>query len=446
MDGKNSTNEYENKVTASKHLERVAVIEGLRTPFVKAFGVFETESALSLSVRVVTELVTRTGIQANEIDECIWGVVVPQVKNANLAREIILFAGLPHNIPGFTLNKACDSSLQTIEIAANKIQLGKNQLILAGGVEVLSDVPLPFSEDARIFFTKLSKAKTFGQKLNLLKTFSPKWLLPKAPSITEPFTGMTMGDHSEVMAVKNNISRKRQDELAFISHKNASYAWSKGYFKDEVIPVWSGKDKSVFVEKDNIVRSDTTIEALSQLKPVFDRKNGTQTAGNSSSLTDGASGVILASESYAKKNNLNIMGFILDSYTCAVNPNDQLLIGPAYVIPKLCQRNNLKLEDIDIFEIHEAFASQVLSCVDALNNETFCREKLKLNGVFGKIPMEKLNIQGGSLAIGHPFGATGARLVANALRIGKRLQKKYAIVTACAAGGIGMGILLETNL
>lgn len=432
--------------TSQNSLNRVVVVDALRTPFVKSFGCFETESALSLSVRVASELATRSGVNPSEIEECVWGAVVPQVKNANLAREIILFSGLPNNIPGFTLNKACDSSLQTIEIASDRIRLGKNQCVLAGGVEVLSDVPLPFSEDARIFFTKLSRTKTFAQKLNLLKTFSPKMLLPQPPSITEPFTGMTMGQHSEVMAVKNNISRKRQDEFAADSHQKAAKAWDSGAFAEEVIPVWSGKDKSVFVDKDNIVRCDTTVEALSKLKPVFDRKNGTQTAGNSSALTDGASGVLLTSETYAQQNKLNVLGYIVDSYTCAVDPNDQLLIGPAYVIPKLCERNGLKLDDIDIFEIHEAFASQVLSCLDSLENPEFCKEKLHLKGAFGKIPPGKINIQGGSLAIGHPFAATGARLVSNALRMGKRQNKKYAIVTACAAGGIGMGMLLETAL
>jgi acetyl-CoA acyltransferase len=412
-----------------KTKERVAVIDALRTPFVRSFGVFDQETALTLSQRVATEIISRSGVNAADIDECIWGAVVPQTKNANLAREIILFSGLPTNIPGFTLNKACDSSLQSIEVGVDRILLGKNQLVLAGGVEVLSDVPLPFSDEARRFFTKISKAKTISQKFSLIMGIKPKWFLPKPPSITEPFTGMTMGEHAEVMAVKNNISRIRQDELAYKSHMNAYRAQQDGLFKDEIIPVWSGKDKSIFVDKDNMLRSDTSVEALSKLNPVFDKKNGTITAGNASPLTDGAAVTLLSSESYAKNNKLNVLGYILDSVTVAVDPKDQLLIGPAYVIPKLLKKHNLSVDDIGVFEIHEAFAAQVLSCIDVMEGD--------------KIPLSKLNIHGGSIAIGHPFGATGARMVGSALRAAKVTKSKYAIVAICAAGGVAMGMLLE---
>jgi acetyl-CoA acyltransferase len=424
--------------------DRVAVIDAVRTPFVKSFGVFENETALSLSTKIATEIISRTGVNPNDIDECIWGVVVPQIKNANLAREIILFSGLPNSIAGFTLNKACDSSLQSIEIAADRIKLGKNKLVLAGGVEVLSDVPIPFSDEARRFLTKLSKSKTLKEKLSLIASVSPKWFLPKPPSITEPFTGLTMGEHSEIMAIKNNISRLRQDEFAYRSHVNAAVAQQNNNFSDEIVPIWTGKDKSIFVDKDNNVRSDTTVEALSKLRPVFDKKNGTITAGNASPLTDGASVALLSSEAYAKENNLPILGYIVDTMTIAVDPHDQLLIGPAYVIPKLLKKHNINKNDVGVFEIHEAFASQVLSCLDCMESETFCQEKLGMPA-FGSIPSTKLNIQGGSISIGHPFGATGARLVGNALRIASRTNSKYAVVAICAAGGMAMGILLETK-
>ncbi len=438
-------NETPSKKNSNSKKDRVVVIDALRTPFVKSFGSFETETALSLSIRVATEIIARTGVNANDIDECIWGAVVPQVKNANLAREIILFSGLPKSIPGFTLNKACDSSLQSIEIAADRIKLGKNKLVLAGGVEVLSDVPIPFSDEARRFLTKVTKLKSLKDKLSLIAGVNLKWFLPKPPSITEPFTGLSMGEHSEIMAVKNNISRERQDNLSLKSHINAANAQKNDLFKEEIIPVWSGINKSVFVEKDNNVRSDTTIEALSNLKPVFDKKNGTITAGNACPLTDGAAVTLIASESYAKENKLPILGYIVDTMTIAVDPNDQLLIGPAYVIPKLLQKNNIQKSDVGVFEIHEAFASQVLSCLDCMESEVFCQEKLGMPA-FGAIPESKLNIQGGSISIGHPFGATGARLVSNALRIAARTKSRYAVIAVCAAGGIGMGILLETNL
>lgn len=422
--------------------ERVAVLDALRTPFVKSFGVFERETPLSLSIKVVTEIIARTGVNSEEIDECIWGAVVPQVKNANLAREIILFSGLPKKIPGFTLNKACDSSVQSIEIAANRIQLGQNKLVLAGGVEALSDVPLPFSDDARLFFTRLSRSKSLAEKLSLLTNVKLKWFLPTPPSITEPFTGLTMGEHCELMAVKNNISRVRQDEFSYLSHMNAFKAQQSAVFKDEVIPVWS--NQGVFVEKDNMVRSDTTVADLAKLKPVFDKKNGTITAGSASPLTDGAAVTLLSSESYAKEKNIPIMGYIVDIMTVAVDPNDQLLIGPAYVIPKLLQKHNIKKEDVGVFEIHEAFAAQVLSCLDCMADKTFCQEKLGME-TFGKIPLSKINIHGGSISIGHPFGATGARLIGSALRAAKKVGSKYAVVAVCAAGGLGMGALLETH-
>lgn len=422
---------------------RVAVINAMRTPFVRSFGVFENETALSLSMKVATELIARSGVNSHDIDECVWGVVVPQTKNANLAREIILFSGLPTSIPGFTLNKACDSSLQSVEVAVNRILLGQNQLVLAGGVEVLSDVPLPFSDDARRFFTKLSKAKSLKEKLALVSGVKAKWFVPVAPSITEPFTGLTMGQHAEIMAVKNNISRERQDEFAYKSHINAAKAQKEHLLDNEVFPVWTGKNKSVFVDKDNLVRPDTTIEALAKLKPVFDKKDGTITAGTSSPLTDGASGALLASEAYAKEHNLNVMGYVLDIMTVAVDPKDQLLIGPAYIIPKILQKNNISKEDVGVYEIHEAFAAQVLSCLDSMASEKFCKEKLDMP-CFGEIPPEKINIQGGSIAIGHPFAATGTRLIGNALRIAARKKSRYAVVAICAAGGMAMGVLLET--
>lgn len=440
----NETKESTNKKGANFKKEKVAVVSTVRTPFVKSFGVFEQETALSLSLRVANEIIARTGVQASDIDECIWGVVIPQLKNANLAREIVLFSGLPTTIAGFTLNKACDSSLQTAEIGADRILLGKNNLVLAGGVEVLSDVPIPFSDEARRFLTKLSRARSLKEKLALITGVSPKWFLPKAPAIAEPFTGLSMGEHAEIMTVKNNISRVKQDEFALKSHLNAAQAQESGYFNDEIVPVWSGKDKNIFVDKDNMVRADTSIDSMAKLKPVFDKKNGTITAANSSPLTDGAAVTLLASENYVKEKKLPILGYIVDTVTVAVDPHDQLLIGPAYAIPKLLKRNNLSKDDIDIYEIHEAFAGQVLSCLECLNNEKFCREKLD-SPLFGEISAAKINVQGGAIAIGHPFGATGARLIGNALRILKRKGGKYAVVAVCAAGGIGMAMLLESK-
>ncbi|MEY4064022.1 MAG: hypothetical protein RIR26_230 [Pseudomonadota bacterium] len=423
---------------------RVAVVGAVRTPFVRSFGVFERETPLSLSLRPATEVIARSGAQASDIDEVIWGAVVPQTKNPNIARDIVLFAGLPKSIPGYTLNRACASSLQAVQLGSDAILSGRNRMVLAGGVEVLSDVPITFSDEARRFLTRLSRTKTIKEKLMMLSEFNPKAFLPRPPALAEPFTGFTMGEHGEQMAVKNDISRERQDELAMLSHHRAAAAISKGYLQEEIVPVWAGANKENFVDADNLVRGDTSLEALAKLKPAFDKRNGTLTAGNSSALTDGASAVLLANSHYAHEHGLPVMGYIVDSVTVAVDPRDQLLIGPAYAIPKLLQKHNLKLSDVGVFEIHEAFAAQVLSCLDAMSNTRFCQEKLNLEGAFGVVDPSKMNVDGGSIAYGHPFGATGGRLVGRALRIAQRTGSRYAIVAICAAGGMGQAMLLET--
>ncbi|MEN9809360.1 MAG: hypothetical protein RLZZ488_927 [Pseudomonadota bacterium] len=422
---------------------RVAVVGAVRTPFVRSFGVFERETPLGLSLRPATEVIARSGANAADIDEVIWGAVVPQTKNPNIARDIVLFAGLPKSIAGYTLNRACASSLQAVQLAADAIKSGRNKMVLAGGVEVLSDVPITFSDEARRFLTRLSRTKNIKEKLMMLGEFNPKAFLPKPPALAEPFTGFTMGEHGEQMAVKNDITRERQDELAMRSHHRAAAAIEKGYLKDEIVPVWSGANKENFVDADNLVRADTSIEALAKLKPAFDKRNGTLTAGNSSALTDGASAVLLANADYAEAHKLPILGYVVDSVAVAVDPKDQLLIGPAYAIPKLLARHNLKLSDIGVFEIHEAFAAQVLSCLDAMSNTRFCQEKLGLEGAYGVIDPNKMNIDGGSIAYGHPFGATGGRLVGRALRIAQRTGSRYALVAICAAGGMGQAMLLE---
>jgi acetyl-CoA acyltransferase len=426
-------------------LARVAVCGALRTPFVKSFGVFDSETALSLSLRVATELLARSGIDPARVDEVIWGAVIPQTKNPNVARDLVLFSGLPRTVPGVTLNKACASSLEATLRGADSIRLGRAQVALVGGVEVLSDVPITYSDEARRFLTRMSRARTIKEKMIILKDLNPKAFVPKPPALAEPFTGLTMGEHGEVMAVKNDISRERQDEFALMSHKRAAEAIARGELKPEIVPVWTGRDKSVFVDADNIVRGDTTLDQLAKLKPAFDKRNGTITAGNASSLTDGASAVLLASEQFAKEAGLPILGYVVDALTIAVDPRDQLLIGPAIALPRLLQRHGLSEADVGVYEIHEAFAAQVLSCLDAMASEQFCRERVGLEAAFGRIPFEKLNLDGGSLAYGHPFGATGARIVGRALRVAQRKKSRYAAIGICAAGGIAQAMLLETT-
>lgn len=426
------------------NLPRVAVVGAVRTPFVRSFGVFERETPLTLSLRVATEVLARTGVNPADVEEVIWGAVIPQTKNPNVARDLVLFAGLPRTAPGITLNRACASSLTAAQLGADAIRLGRNQVVLVGGVEALSDVPITYSDEARRFLTRMSRAKSIKEKLALLADFNPKAFLPKPPALAEPFTGFTMGEHGEQMAVKNDISRARQDQVAFQSHARAARAIASGELKDEIVPVWAGPNKDVFVETDNLVRPDTTIEALGKLKPAFDKKHGTITAGNASALTDGASAVILASEAYAKEHGLPILGYIVDSMSVAVDPKDQLLIGPAYAIPKLLSKHGLKRDDVGVYELHEAFAAQVLSCTDKMADADFCKEKLGLDEAFGRIPEERLNVDGSSIAYGHPFGATGGRIIGRALRIANRLKRRYAVIGICAAGGMGQAMLLES--
>lgn len=428
---------------AEVHGRSVVVVDAARTPFVKSFGVYETETALSLSLHAARALISRAGISPNLIGEVVWGAVVPQIKNPNIARDIVLFAGLPRSTPGYTLNKACASSLQSVQSAADSIALGRVDLALAGGVEVLSDVPITYSDKARKFLTRFSRAKNLKQKVTLLGSVSPGDFFPRPPALAEPFTGLTMGEHGEIMAVKNNISRLRQDEYALMTHKRAHAAFERGYLSDEVVTVWTGKNHDRIVDRDNIIRGDTSLEDLSKLRPAFDKKYGTITAGNSSALSDGASAVLLAEESFARKHGLPVLGRIIASHTVAVDPHDQLLIGPAYAVPQLLRRHGLGVHDIGVFEIHEAFAAQVLSCLDAMADEQFCKEKVGLEQAFGVIPIDKLNIDGSSLAYGHPFGATGGRLISRALRTAARTGGQRAVIGACAAGGMSQAMLLE---
>jgi acetyl-CoA acyltransferase len=408
---------------------RAVVVDALRTPFVKSFGLFENEPALNLSVRLAQEIVNRTKLKASHIDQVIWGTVISTLPFHNIARDVVVFSGFPTHIPAHTVSKACISTLEAVQSAADAINAGRSHIVLTGGVEVMSRTPLTFSESARKFFVKLNRARTLGEKLALVKSaFKFSMLFPTPPALAESTTGLTMGDHAEIMAVKNNITREAQDTYTLESHKRAAESIKAGRMENEIVPFTARVEKTlVTVDADNILRPDISMDDLKKLKPVFDRKFGTLTAGNSTALTDGASAVLLASEDAAAKHKLPVMGRVVHSVTVSVDPNDELLIGPAYAIPKLLADVGLKTEDVEVYEIHEAFAAQLLSCTNKLN-----------------IPMERINIDGGSLAYGHPLAASGGRLIARGLRIAKRLGAKRVVISACAAGGQAQAILLET--
>lgn len=418
------------------------IVDGARTAFVKSFGVFEDCDALELYSRVIDGLVRRLAINPEDLDEVTCGVVVPQTKNGNVARDAVINLGLPAHIHGLTLNRACTSSLQTIADAARTIAFGSPDMILAGGVECLSDVPIVYSREARKFLVKLSKARSPAAKLSMLKNFSAKAWLPKPPALAEPLTGLTMGEHAEIMAKLNRISRQDQDVFAVESHKKAAAAQENGVFDQEIVPLWPVPRYEICVDKDNIIRPDTSLDAMANLKPAFDKRYGTLTAGNSSPLTDGAAVCLVADEARVKSAGLKAKARIKDVVFVGVDPYEQLLIGPALAIPLLLKRNNLKLNDIDRFEIHEAFAAQVLSCTRSMESDEFM-ERFFGTKSLGAFPMDRLNVNGGAIAIGHPFGATGARLVTSLSNELIRSDKNLGLIAICAAGAIAGAMLIE---
>lgn len=422
---------------------RPVFIEGARTAFVKSFGAFQDSDTLEMYSRAVDGLLRKLDLPASDIDEISCGVVIPQTKNPNVARDTAINLGLPDHIHGYTLNRACTSSLQTIADSSRTILAGQPTVALAGGVECLSDVPITYSKAARKLLIKLSKARSLSQKISLLSQVSAKDWIPKSPELAEPLTGYTMGQHAEMMAKINSISREEQDAFAHQSHQKAAIAQEKGYLAQEIVPLWQPPKFVDCVQEDNLIRKDTTLEGLAKLRPAFDRKWGTISAGNASPLTDGAAVCLIADEQRAKDLGLKPKSLIRDFLFLAVQPNPQLLIGPALAIPLLLKRNKLSLQDIDRFEVHEAFAAQVLTCLKLMDSPAFMEEKLGESKAFGRIPDDKLNVNGGALAIGHPFGATGARLVMSLSNELIRSNKQFGVIAICAAGGMAGAMLIE---
>ncbi len=424
-------------------MNRVAIIRGLRTPFAKSGTHYARLTALDLGKLVVSELVERSGIDPKSVQEVIFGNVIPSVKAPNIAREIILGTGLPRKIPGYTVGKACASANQAIAAASDMIFRGYADTVIAGGAESLSDVPILFSRNMSEAFTGAAKAKSMAAKLGAFSKVRPKDLVPDAPAIAESTTGLTMGESAEKMAKENHISREAQDRLALQSHQRAAGATSSGRFKDEVMTVVVPPSFDQVVESDNLIRGDSTYDALSKLRPVFDRKYGTITAGNSSPLTDGAAAVLLMSEEKAKAEGFKPIGYVKSYAFAATDPFDQLLQGPVFALPVALERAGIALKDIGVIEMHEAFAAQVLSNIQWMGSKKIAEEKLGRSEPVGEIDPEKINRTGGSIALGHPFGATGARIVTTVCNELQRTGEQYGLVTVCAAGGMGVAMVLE---
>ncbi|HEX7705510.1 MAG TPA: acetyl-CoA C-acyltransferase FadI [Thermoanaerobaculia bacterium] len=422
---------------------RVAIVRGLRTPFAKSGTHYAQLSALDLGKLVVSELVQRSGLNPFEIQEVVFGNVIPSVKAPNIAREIILGTGLPRSIPGYTVGKACASANQAITSASDLIARGYADVVIAGGAESLSDIPILFSKTFADALVNASKQKSMPAKLAAFSKIRPKDLAPDAPAIAESTTGLTMGQSAEKMAKANGITREAQDRFALQSHHRAAEATTSGRFADEVMTVVVPPKYDEVVETDNLIRGDSTLEAMAKLRPVFDRKFGTITAANASPLTDGAAAVILMSEEKVKSLGIKPIGYIRSYAYAACDPFDQLLQGPVFALPVALERAKVRVDQIGVVEMHEAFAAQVLSNIQWIGSKKIAQEKLGRSEPIGDIDPEKINRTGGSIALGHPFGATGARIVTTVCNELQRTGEQYGLVTVCAAGGIGVAMVLE---
>jgi len=421
---------------------RVAIVDGCRTPFARSNTVFQKLSAVDLGKVAVRELVSRSELDPTLIDQFVYGTVVQSVQEPNIAREVQLGSGIPATVPAFTVGRACASANQAITSGAEHIALGLADVVIAGGAESLTDVPILFSDEMRDALVTASKARSVGARLKAFAGIRPRHLAPIAPAIAEPTTGLTMGQSAELMAQSNGISREEQDRWALRSHQLAWAATEDGRLTQEIAPVYVD---GVAITTDNGIRPDSSLDKLSSLKPAFDRKYGTVTAGNASPLTDGASAVLLMSEDRAKELGYEPLGYIRSYAYAALSPSDQLLQGPVFATPIALQRAGLNMSDIDLLEMHEAFAAQVLSNMQWLQSRKIAEERLGLSQPVGLPDEDRINVMGGSLAIGHPFGATGGRITVTLLNEMRRRDKKFGLITVCAAGAMGFAMVVERD-
>ncbi len=421
---------------------RVAIVAGVRTPFAKSGTILKDVPAVQLARYAAKELLYRTEIDGREIDQVIMGQVVPSVLVPNVAREVSLLPQLPPGVPAYSLNRACASAAQAITNAADQIAMGHADTILAGGVESLSDIPILHSRRFSQILVEAGRAKTVGGRLAAFGRLRPRDLVPVSPAIAEPSTGESMGQSAEKMAKENGITREDQDRIAAMSHHRAAAGTADGRLTSEIVPWFGGAGMDIVATSDNGIRPDTSVEALAQLKPVFDRRYGSVTAGNSSPLTDGAAVVLLMAEEKAHALGYEPLAFLRSYAATAVDPGWQLLMGPALAVPKALERAGIAWSELGLVEIHEAFAAQVLSNVQAWASQAWA-DRLGLPGPVGEVDWAKTNVMGGSIAIGHPFGATGARLVTTLANEMRRRDVQFGLVSICAQGGMGYAMVLE---
>jgi acetyl-CoA acyltransferase len=421
---------------------RVAIVAGVRTPFAKAGTAFKPISAIELGKLCVAELLQRTNLDGKEVQALVFGTVVPSVLAPNIAREVSLLPLLPKGVQAYSVSRACASANQAITDAADQIALGHLDVAIAGGSESLSNIPILHAQGFADALVLASKAKSFPARLKALSRIRPKDLIPVTPAIAEPSTGETMGQSAEKMAKLNAIAREEQDHFALRSHRLAAAGTADGRLTAEIMPVYVPPRFDSVLTSDNGIREDTSYEQLAALKPVFDRKYGSVTAGNSSPLTDGGACVLLMNEEKARALGYPPLGIIRSYAYAALDPGEQLLQAPVLAAPVALKRAGLSLKDMDLVEMHEAFAAQVLSNLKGFESKWWA-ERAGFSQPVGEVDRAKLNVMGGSIAIGHPFGATGARITTTLLNELRRRGGQFGLMTVCSAGGMGFAMVLE---
>ena len=418
---------------------RVAVVGGSRIPFCRSHSIYRTSSNLDLMTAALDGLINKFDLKGQVLGEVALGAVIKHSRDWNLARECVIESGLSIKTPAFDLQRACGTSVEAAIQIANKIALGQIEAGIAGGTDTVSDAPIVYPDPYRRMLLDIHGARSALDRVKPIFRFRPSFLKPELPGVTEPRTGLSMGESTEITAKEWDVQREHQDQLALASHMKAAAAYDEGFYEDLVVPFMD-------VEEDNNIRRDTTFEKLGKLKPAFDRsEEGTMTAGNSTPLTDGAAAVLLASEDWARKKNLPILAYLTFVKAAAVDfiNSEGLLMAPAYAVSNMLKQANLRLQDFDFYEIHEAFAAQTISTLKAWQSEKFCRERLGRNEPMGPIDLSRLNVKGGSIAIGHPFAATGARIIGTLAKILSENGSGRGLISVCTAGGMGVSAIME---
>jgi len=420
-------------------VKRAAILGGNRIPFARSNGPYSEASNQDMLTAAIDGLVARFNLQGERVGEVVAGAVLKHARDFNLTRECVLGSALDHASPAHDVQQACDTGIQAALSVANKIKLGEIEVGIAGGVDTTSDAPIAVNEDLRHILLEASRAKSAAARIKLLGSLRPGQIVPEIPRNSEPRTGLSMGEHQALTTARWNVSRSDQDALAAASHQHLAAAYDSGFMDDLMTPFMG-------VTRDQNLRPDSSEDKLAKLRPVFGGEGGTMTAGNSTPLTDGAAVVLLSTDEWAAAHDIGVLAYLTHSGTCAVDyvhGDEGLLMAPVYAVPRMLERAGLTLQDFDFYEIHEAFASQVLTTLAAWEDPGFCRDKLGLEGTLGRIDRAKLNVHGSSLAAGHPFAATGGRILATAAKLLDRRGSGRALISICAAGGQGVVAIVE---